>query len=71
MFRHPRVLLINRRSVCDDILATLCKNRIQGLALLSRKALRLKQDVHVFQLYTLSLRQEEIRKGSCTVWSMR
>ena len=54
-----RVLLLNRRPVGDDVLATLRKNCIQVLALLSGKALRLEQDIHILKLHTLGLRQEE------------
>lgn len=57
---NRRVLLLNRRSVRDNILATLRKNSVQGLALLSGKALRFEHDVHVLKLHTLRLRQEEV-----------
>lgn len=58
-----RVLLLNRRPLGDDILATLRKDSIQVLALLSGEALRFEQDVHVLKLHTLGLRQEEV--GEC------
>ena len=58
-----RVLLLDCRPVGDNILATLSKDCIQVLALLSGKALGFEQDVHVLKLYTLSLRQEEV--GEC------
>ena len=58
-----RILLLNRRSVRNNILATLRKDSIQVLALLSGEALRLEEDIHVLKLHALGLGQEEESEG--------
>ena len=57
------ILLLNRSSVGNNILAALRKNCVQVLALLSGKALRLEEDIHVLKLHTLGLGQEEEGEG--------